>query len=356
MSITQFTSYIGGGTRAAGLGLALTSAAAFGTSGSFADSLMATGWTPGAVVTARIVLAALILTPIALAQVRGRWSRLRASAGMVGLYGLVAVAGCQLAFFNAVQHLDVGVALLLEYLGIVLVVLWMWLRHSQRPRRLTVAGVVAALTGLVLVLDPSGGLDGAGVAWGLVAATGLAVFFVASARTDPELPPLVVAWAGMVVGSLTLVGFGLVGLLPVRTTAADVVLFGRELSWLVPVVALALVAAALAYSLGVAATRLLGAKVASFVGLTEVLFAVGWAAVLVGQVPGAGRLLGGLVVLAGVALVQADDATAPAPEPEPTEPEPAEPEPTEPEPVPAAGISVARPELVPSSAFRGSWE
>jgi drug/metabolite transporter (DMT)-like permease len=349
MSITQFTSYIGGPTRAVGLGLALTSAAAFGTSGSFADSLMATGWTPGAVVTARIVLAALLLTPLALVQVRGHWGRLRASAGLVGLYGLVAVAGCQLAFFNAVKHLDVGVALLIEYLGIVLVVLWVWLRHGQRPRRLTVAGVVAALSGLVLVLDPSGGLDGAGVAWGLAAAAGLAVFFVASARTDPELPPLVVAWAGMVVGALTLVGFGLVGLLPVRTTGADVVLFGRELSWLVPVTGLALVAAALAYSIGVAAARLLGAKVASFVGLTEVLFAVAFAAVLVGQVPGVGQLVGGLVVLAGVALVQADDATAPAAEPEP-DPEP------EIQPTPGTGITAVEPELVPSSGFRGSWE
>ena len=351
MSITQFTSYIGGRARAAGLGLALTSAAAFGTSGSFADALMATGWTPGAVVTARILLAAVVLTPIALVQARGRWRRLRASAGLVGLYGLVAVAGCQLAFFNAVDHLDVGVALLLEYLGIVLVVLWVWLRHGQRPRRLTVAGIVAAVTGLVLVLDPSGGLDGAGVAWGLVAATGLAVFFVASARTDPELPPIVVAWAGMVVGALTLAGFGAVGLLPLRAGGADVVLFGSELSWVVPVAALGLVAAALAYSLGVAATRLLGAKVASFVGLTEVLFAVAWAAVLVGQVPGAGQLVGGLVVLAGVALVQADDATAAAPEPEP-----AAGDESGAEPVPATGISGPGPQLVPSSGFRGSWE
>jgi drug/metabolite transporter (DMT)-like permease len=291
----------------------LTSAAAFGTSGSFADALMATGWTPGAVVTARIVMAAVMLTPLALFQIRGHWPRLRGAAGLVALYGLVAVAGCQLAFFNAVKHLDVGVALLLEYLGIVLVVLWMWLRHGQRPRRLTVAGVVAALTGLVLVLDPSGGLDGAGVAWGLVAAAGLAVFFVASARMDPALPPLVVAWAGMVVGSLTLVGFGLVGLLPLRATGSAVELFGQELSWVVPVVGLSLVAAAFAYSVGVAATRLLGAKVASFVGLTEVLFAVGFAALLVGQVPGAGQLLGGLVVLVGVALVQADDAGSAAP-------------------------------------------
>jgi hypothetical protein len=36
--------------------------------------------------------------------------------------------------------MPVGVALLLEYLGVVLVVAWMWLRHGQRPGWLTIAG------------------------------------------------------------------------------------------------------------------------------------------------------------------------------------------------------------------------
>jgi drug/metabolite transporter (DMT)-like permease len=320
MTVEQFTPYMSGhGNRrlALGLGLAVMSAAAFGTSGSFADALMSTGWTPGAVVTVRIVVAALLLTPLALVQLRGRWRRLRGSARLVAAYGLVAVAGCQFAFFNAVQHLEVGVALLLEYLGIVLVVLWLWLRHGQRPRRLTIAGMVAAVAGLVLVLDPSGGLNGAGVAWGALAGTGLAVFFVLSARMDDGLPPLVVAWAGMVVGSLTLVALGLTGLLPWRSSTRDVAMFGQELSWLVPVVGLSLVAAALAYSLGVAAARVLGAKVASFAGLTEVLFAVVFAALLVDQVPTLAQVLGGAIVLAGVALVQADDrggASSGAPE------------------------------------------
>ena len=318
MTVEQFTPYANGAANrriAVGLGLAVASAAAFGTSGSFADTLMTTGWTPGAVVTVRILVAALLLTPLALFQLRGRWHRLRGSAGMIGAYGLLAVAGCQLAFFNAVNHLDVGVALLLEYLGIVLVVLWLWLRHGQRPRRLTIAGIVAAVAGLVLVLDPSGGLNGVGVAWGMLAATGLAVFFVLSARMDEDLPPLVVAWAGMVVGSLTLVASGLTGLLPWHAATRDVVMFGQELSWLVPVVGLSLVAAALSYSLGVAAARLLGAKVASFVGLTEVLFAVVFAALLLDQVPTPAQVLGGAVVLVGVALVQADDRGGAAPVP-----------------------------------------
>jgi hypothetical protein len=42
----------------AGLGLAVLSAAAFGSSGTLAASLLAEGWTPGAAVTVRVVVAA----------------------------------------------------------------------------------------------------------------------------------------------------------------------------------------------------------------------------------------------------------------------------------------------------------
>ncbi|GAA0237999.1 EamA family transporter [Cryptosporangium japonicum] len=300
MSVTRIASY-------SGLGIALVSALSFGTAGSFGDSLMSTGWTSGAVVTTRIALAAVLLTGPALVALRGRWRSLWSSAGLIAFYGAVAVAGCQLFFFNAVQHLDVGVALLLEYMGIVLVVLWMWARHRRRPGKLTVVGMIAAVVGLVLVLDPSGGLDPIGLMWGLLAGAGLAVYFVVSARQDDAVPPLVVAWGGMVVGALVLGVAALVRVLPMGTATVDVELFGQQVSWLVPVIGLSVVAAAIAYSTGVIAARLLGATVASFVGLTEVLFAVLFAALSVGQIPGTMQLIGGLVVLVGVALVKATE-------------------------------------------------
>ncbi|GAA3209277.1 EamA family transporter [Dactylosporangium siamense] len=275
---------------------------------------MATGWSPGAVVTVRIAIAALVLTPPALIALRGRFGLLRRAVGEVLTFGLVAIAGCQLFFFNAVRRLDVGVALLLEYGGILLVVVWVWLRHGRRPGRRTVLGGLAALAGLVLVLDPGGGsLDAAGVAWGALAGTGLAVYFVIASRGDGALPPIALAWAGMVVGALGLAAFDVTGLLPFHTSADPVTLVGTQLSWIVPIAGLAVVAAALAYASGIAATRLLGAKVASFVGLTEVLFAVLFAWAALGQAPGGWQLAGGVVVLAGIALVRADEQPEPAP-------------------------------------------
>lgn len=300
-----------GARGALGIGVALFTAATFGTSGSFADSLMTTGWTPGAVVTFRIGIAAVLLTIPAVISLRGRWHLLRAAARPVLAFGLVAVAGCQLAYFNAVQRLDVGVALLLEYSGILFIVGYLWLRHGQRPRRLTVFGGVAALAGLVLVLDPTAsGIDPVGVLWGLLAGTGLAVFFVLSSRSDDVLPAIALAWAGMVVGAVALVALDLVRALPFHVETHQVTLVHTRTSWVVPVLGLSLVAAAIAYGTGIAAARLLGAKLASFVGLTEVLFAVLFAWVLLGQAPGVLQLLGGVIVLAGIALVRADDTTA----------------------------------------------
>ena len=117
----------------AGLGLALFSALAFSTSGALAKSLIDAGWSPAAAVTARISIAALVLAVPGLMSIRGRWHILRREGAMVAAYGVIAVAGAQLFYFNAIRTLPVGVALMLEYLGIVLVVAWMWIGTVSSP-------------------------------------------------------------------------------------------------------------------------------------------------------------------------------------------------------------------------------
>src|SRR3954470_19886968 len=137
----------------AGLGLALASAAFFGSSGALASSLLAAGWTPGAAVTVRVAVGAMALTLPAMLALRGRVGQLRRAGGTITLYGLFAVAGAQLCYFNAVQHLPIAVAMLLEYSGILLVLGWLWPRHGPRPGRLPPRGGLPAPAGLVLVLD-----------------------------------------------------------------------------------------------------------------------------------------------------------------------------------------------------------
>jgi drug/metabolite transporter (DMT)-like permease len=303
--------------RRSGLGIALMSSAAFGTSGSFATALIGSGWSPAAAVTVRLLVATAALTVPALLLLRGRLDSLVRQAGSIGGFGVIAVAAGQVCYFNAVARLSVGVALLLEYLGILLVVGWLWLRHGHRPRKLTVSGAVAALVGLVLVLDITGHqhLDPIGVLWGLGAAVGLATYFVMSAQAEQALPPIAMAWAGMAVGAVTLLLVGLSGALPVHAGTADVRFLHHRMSWLVPVLGISLVAAVYAYSAGIRAARLLGAKLASFAGLSEVLFAVLFAWLLLGQLPRLPQLVGGAFIVAGVALVHLDELRAAQPQP-----------------------------------------
>jgi len=296
-----------------GIAVGLLSAAAFGTSGALAKSLLEAGWSPGAAVTARITGAAALLLVPALVQLRGRWHAVRANLAMVLAYGLVAIAGVQLFYFNAVQTLSVGVALLLEYLGLVLVVGWIWFR-GRRPGAWTWIGVVLAVAGLLLVLDVVGGgtVDAVGVLWGLGAAIGVAVYFVLSSKEATGLPPLAMAAGGMTVGALGLWVAAGVGVLPMQAPALDVRLGGVHVPWFVPLVLLCLLSTALAYATGIVAARRLGPKVAAFLGLTEVLFAVGFAWVLLDELPLPIQLAGGVLIVAGVAAVRYDELSDPA--------------------------------------------
>lgn len=297
------------GSRRAGFVIALCSAATFATSGVFARALLTAGWSPGAAVTVRVAGGALaLLVPVILA--------LRAAGPPSGIqirrltgYGVVAVAGAQACYFAAVRYLTPGIALLLEYLGPVLLVGWMWVRHRRRPGAWVAVGIGVCLLGLFLVLDPLGAgsvsLDPRGVTLALAAAVCLAVYFAMSARTHEALPAVVMVGGGLAIGAVTLAGMAVIGILPLRFTANPVPFGTSTVPWPAPALGLVLVSTVASFLTGVVASRRLGPTAASFFGLTEVAFAVLWAALLLGEVPGPVQLIGGSVLLAGVALVQA---------------------------------------------------
>ncbi|GAC1481666.1 MAG: EamA family transporter [Pseudarthrobacter sp.] len=295
-----------------GMGIALFSSAVFGLSGSFAKALRESGWSPGAAVTARLTGAALILALPAVLALQGRWHQLRDNWVTIGLFGVIGVAACQLFYFNAVARLSVGVALLLEYLAPVLIVLWLGAASRKRPRVWTVGGTMLSLTGLVLVLDLTGAvkIDVVGVLWGLGAAVCLAIYFFITAKENDSLPPLVLASGGLLVGAVVMWLAAATGLLPMAFSTADTRLGPWITPWWAPLAGLIVLATVLAYVSGIMAARALGSKVASFVSLTEVLFAVIWAWLLLGELPGAIQLVGGVFIVAGVVLVRLDELRA----------------------------------------------
>ncbi|GGN73510.1 EamA family transporter [Nocardia rhizosphaerihabitans] len=288
-----------------GLLFALASATSFGLSGPLARGLMNAGWSAAAVVAARVLLAGVVLLPVALPQIRGNWNLVRANATLIVLYGLLAVAGTQLAYFNAVAHMEVGAALLIEYTAPIAVVGWMWARHRQQPGAATLAGAALGITGLLLVLDILAGVstDPIGITWALAAMIGAAAYFVLSAQGG-ELPGTVLAAGGLLIGGVTLILAGVVGIVPLHATTATVVFDDFSTPWWVPILLIGIVTAAIAYVTGIAATRRLGSRLASFVALTEVLAALLFAWALLGEAPRPIQLLGGALILLGVIIVR----------------------------------------------------
>jgi len=252
--------------------------------------------------------AALVLLIPALFVLHGRWHQVRENWKTIMAFGFIGVAGCQFFYFNAVERLSVGVALLLEFLAPVLMVLWIWAATRRRPGLKTIGGALAAIAGLVLVLNIGGEMkiDPVGVLWGLAAAVCLAIYFFITAKANDSLPPLVLATGGMLVGAVTMVTLGAVGILPTGFNTGDVVLAGRITPWWVPLAGLVLFSTVLAYVTGIVAARTLGSRVASFVSLTEVLFAVLWAWLFLSELPGTVQLAGGALIVLGVVLVRSD--------------------------------------------------
>lgn len=296
------------GRTAPGLAIALLSGFSFGLAGPFAAALLATGWSPLAVVLGRLGGGALLLVvPLAVMAARGRYLRRRHLRPVV-VYGVVPLAGAQICYFSAVGHLSVGVALLIEYTAPVLLLAWTWARTAARPRPATLLGAALAIAGLGLVLDVGRGadVDVVGVLWGLGAAVCLAAYFRLSADAggDDGPPALVLTAGGALVGSAVVVLVGLVGLLPLEATTAPIDLAGRTAPWWVGVVLVAALSTALAYLTGIAAVGRLGSRLASFVGLSEVLFAVLGAWWLVAQEPTATQVAGGVLVVAAIALIR----------------------------------------------------
>jgi threonine/homoserine efflux transporter RhtA len=127
-------------------------------------------------------------------------------------------------------------------------------------------GAATALGGLALLADLSWSsqLNPVGIMWGMLEAVSLAVYFLLSAAAGEEvLPPLILAWGGMCTGAAFLGLAGGAGALRLTANAGNAELLHHRASWIVPVLELSLVSAAIAYVAGVAAARRLGARLAS---------------------------------------------------------------------------------------------
>ncbi|NLA64881.1 MAG: EamA family transporter [Leucobacter sp.] len=295
-----------------GFVLAIGSAASFALSGIFASALMAAGWSAGAAVTTRVVFASLVLLPPTLIMLRGSWSQVRRAWKSIVMFGVLAVGVCQLAFFLAVQYIAPSLALLIEFMGPVLLMLFIWARTRRSPGGVTLVGAGIAVLGLIAVsgLAVGGALHPLGIFFGLLAAVGAASYFALGAKSDHGIAALPFTGLGLAVAAVVLVAASAFGVLPFAVSNADTTIAGAAVPAWVAVAGLVLISTVLSYVLGVAAARRLGATVASFTGYSEPMFGILWTIALLAIVPTGWQWVGAGLIIAGVVTVKIGESVS----------------------------------------------
>jgi drug/metabolite transporter (DMT)-like permease len=294
-------------TKAWGLGFAVVSSVCFGASGPFGKALIQAGFSPLQAVWLRILGAALVLVPIAI-LLRGG-ARLRAARPFLPqlvAYGLTGVAGCQACYFVAASRLPVGIAILLEFTGPVLVLGWIRVVRRTRVPRTATVGVAVAMAGLACVVEVWSGLrlDLIGLLAGLGAAACQAAYFLLVERLTVDVDPLVMTAAGGTVGAAVLTLPAMPWTIPWHVLPTEVAVGDHS----APAWALAawiiVVSTVVAYLTGVAAVRRLSAPVAGAICYTEAVAAtlIAWATL--GERLTTVQLAGGAVVLIGAFTAQ----------------------------------------------------
>jgi drug/metabolite transporter (DMT)-like permease len=306
-----------------GLLVAVIAAVTFGASGAFIKPLLESGWSPAAAVTVRVLIGGLVLLPIAAVALRGRWAALWRGRWRVLGMALVGVAGTQLFYFAAIQTIPVGTGILIEYMAPLLLVVLVWVRSRRTPKAVVLIGSVVALVGLVLVVSPggSGSFDLVGLLFALGAMVGCAAYYLIAARPSDGLPAVALASFGLLLGGAILGLTGLVGLVPFTANLGEVPFFEGTAPWWLPMLIVGVVATAIAYATSIAATEMLGSRLASFVGLLEVVAATFYAWLLLGERLSLTQLLGGALILVGIGFVRSEktDASLEAASTEPVE-------------------------------------
>jgi drug/metabolite transporter (DMT)-like permease len=297
--------------RATGLTFAVVSSICFGASGPFGKALINAGMSPLQAVWLRVVGAALVLVPLVL-LLRGpaagiaRFRATRPHLPRLALLGFTGVAGCQACYFIAASRLPVGIAILLEFTGPILVLTWIGLVRRAPVHRSAAIGVAVAVVGLAMVVQVWAGLrlDAVGLAAGLGAAACQAAYFLIIDRLSGAVEPLALTAVGLVFGSLALTLVAAPWALPWDVLPSMVPVGEHTMPGWALAAWIILISTVVAYVTGVAGVQRLSAQVAGAICYTEAVAAILIAWVALGERLTLIQTIGGAVVLTGAYIAQ----------------------------------------------------
>jgi drug/metabolite transporter (DMT)-like permease len=288
-----------------GYAFAILAAVLFCGNGVASRTLLDDGMSASSLSELRAAVTFLCLLGWALLRNRGAIRVRRAdSAWLVG-FGIGGLALVNLGYFIAIERLGVGVGLTLEYLGPVLLLVWLRVRYRRIVAVRVWAAAALAFAGCLLVVKgwQFESLDLTGVAAGLLAAVGFAAYAWGAERSGKSYSPLTtLLWFS---GSAT--ALWLVIAPPWRFPFHQ--LAGGE--HLLAAAYVCLIGTLGGFVAAFAAVRLIPAARASVVMTLEPALAAGLAWPALGEVLEPVQMAGGVIVLCAIAWIQSQRSAGP---------------------------------------------
>lgn len=293
-----------------GVAAALLASALFAVNGTVSKLVLGAGVSSLRLVEIRSAGAAGCLV-VALAAARPASLRVRredlvflAVAGVVGI-GLV-----QWLYFVAIRRLDVGIALLLEYLAPVLVALWVRFVGGEQVRSRVWVALALSVVGLAVVAQVWQGLtlDGVGVLAGLGAAISLAIYYLSGEHGLGTRDPLsLAAWtftAAAVFWAMVQPWWSFPWSILGRVVRLHGPLSGSTAPIWLLVTWVVLLGTVVPYALILVALGRLGPTRTGLIGMAEPVFASIVAWLMLAERLAVAQIVGAAVVLAGIVLAE----------------------------------------------------
>ena len=164
--------------------LAAVAALMFAVNGSIAKLLLEDGVSASHLSQLRVTVSFVLLAGALALVDRGRLRIARADVPRMAWLGLAGVAIVQLSYFLAIERLPISVALVIQFTGPLMVLLWLRIAHGRRLRPSLYGAVALSVAGSALVVEvfDAGAIDGLGVVYSLVAAVTFAIYLVGFER------------------------------------------------------------------------------------------------------------------------------------------------------------------------------
>ncbi|MDO4267903.1 MAG: DMT family transporter [Eubacteriales bacterium] len=193
-----------------GMALTLAGGTMWGFSGTCGQFLLqAKGLTSNWLVPVRLLCAgALLLFICYLKEGRRVFDIWREDAAPVLVFGLLGMSMCQYTYFSAIGASNAGTATVLQYIGPVLILIYLSLKNKRMPRPAELLAIALAVAGTFLLATHGNPgsmvLSKEALFWGLLSAVALAVYTVQPGRLLNRYGSAVVTAWGMLIGGIML--------------------------------------------------------------------------------------------------------------------------------------------------------